>query len=207
MSLLSSRGYVIVAPNRRGCPGFGQNWIDAITHDWGGKPMQDILDATDAMCKESYIDKNKLVAIGASAGGYTTFWLEGNHNKRFKAFLSHCGVFDFYSMYGATEELFFPDWEWYGAYWENKQAKTFYEKNSPNMFIDKWDTPIIISTGENDFRVPYTQSLEAFTAAQLKGIPSKLLVYPEMNHFIGKTQEYIIWYNEVFDFFDKWINK
>jgi len=207
MSLLSAKGYVIVAPNRRGCPGFGQNWIDAITHDWGGKPMQDILDATDFMIKEPYIDKNKLVAIGASAGGYATFWLAGNHNKRFKAFLSHCGVFDFYSFYGATEELFFPDWEWYGPHWESKQAKTYYEKHSPNMHIDKWDTPIIISVGAKDYRVPYTQSLEAFTAAQVKGIPSKLLFYPEMNHFIGKTQEYMIWYNEVFDFFEKHINK
>lgn len=204
MSLLTARGYVMVAPNRRGCPGFGQDWIDAITHDWGGNPMNDILDATDEMCKISYIDKDRLAALGASAGGFTTFWLAGNHNKRFKAFLSHCGVFNFYSMYGATEELFFPDWEWYGPYWETGN-KWFYEKNSPHNFIQNWDTPIIISTGEYDFRVPYTQSLEAFTAAQVKGVPSELLVYPEMTHFIFKAQEYVVWYNEVFNFFDKYV--
>lgn len=205
MSLLTSRDYVLVAPNRRGCPGFGQDWIDAITGDWGGKPMQDILDATDAMRKESYIDSNKCVAIGASAGGFTTFWLAGNHNKRFKAFMSHCGVFDFTSMYGATEELFFPDWEYGGPYWEAKN-KDFYLKNSPHNFADNWDTPIIISTGEYDFRVPYTQSLEAFTVAQVKKIPSELIVYPDETHFIAKSQEYIIWFNEVFDFFDKYTN-
>jgi dipeptidyl aminopeptidase/acylaminoacyl peptidase len=203
MSLLSARGYVIVAPNRRGCPGFGQDWIDAISKNWGNEPMNDILDATDEMIKEPYINKDQLVAMGASAGGYTAYWLAGHHEGRFKALMAHCGVFDFYSMYGATEELFFPDFDWGGPYWE-EPYKDFYAKTSPSNFVANWNTPIIISTGENDFRVPYTQSLEAFTAAQVKGVPSKLLVYPEMNHFIGKSQEYIIWYNEVFDFFDKY---
>ncbi len=202
MSLLTSRGYVIVAPNRRGCPGFGQDWIDAITHDWGGMPMQDIMAATDSMKKEAFIDPDKCVAMGASAGGFTTFWLAGNHEGRYKAFMSHCGVFDFVSMYGSTEELFFPDWEYGGPYWE-AQNKAFYEKNSPHMFADKWDTPMIISTGEKDFRVPYTQSLEAFTVAQLKGLASELIVYPEETHFIAKSQEYAVWFNEVFNFFDR----
>jgi dipeptidyl aminopeptidase/acylaminoacyl peptidase len=207
MSLLSSKGYIVIAPNRRGCPGFGQDWIDAITGDWGGNAMNDIIDATDAISKEEFVDKNKLIAIGASAGGYTTFWLAGhNEGGRFKVFLSHCGLFNLTSFYGSTEELFFPDWEWGGPYWENKN-KEFYANHSPSSYIDKWNTPIIISTGEMDFRVPYTQSLEAFTAAQVKGIPSKLLVYPEMNHFIGKTQEYIIWYNEVFNFFEEHLSK
>jgi dipeptidyl aminopeptidase/acylaminoacyl peptidase len=206
MSLFSGSGYIIVAPNRRGCPGFGQDWIDAIAHDWGGHPMEDILDATDAMSSEPFVDKDKMIAIGASAGGFTTFWLEGNHEGRFKAFLSHCGVFNFFSMYGATEELFFPDWEWGGAYWENNN-KEFYLKHSPHNYINKWDAPIVISTGEKDFRVPYTQSLEAFTAAQLRGLKSKLLVYPESNHFVGKTQEFLIWYDEVFSFFDEVLNK
>jgi dipeptidyl aminopeptidase/acylaminoacyl peptidase len=206
MSLLSSKGYIIVAPNRRGCPGFGQDWIDGITKNWGGNAMNDLLDATDAMKKEPFVDENKLVAIGASAGGYSTFWLAGHHEGRFKAFLSHCGLFDLKSFYGSTEELFFPDWEWGGPFWEDKN-KAFYEQNSPSNFVDKWDTPIIISTGEMDFRVPYTQSLQAFTAAQVKGIPSKLLVYPEQNHFVGKSQEYIIWFNEVFAFFEEHLNK
>ena len=206
MSLLSAKGYIIVAANRRGCPGFGQAWIDAITGDWGGNAMNDLLDATDAMSKKEFVDANKLVAIGASAGGYTTFWLAGHHQGRFKAFLSHNGLFNLKSFYGSTEELFFPDWEWGGPYWEAKN-RAFYEKHSPSSYADRWDTPIIISVGQLDYRVPYTQGLEAFTVAQLKGIPSKLLVYPEMNHFIGKTQEYIIWYNEVFDFFEKHLNK
>ncbi len=206
MSLLSSRDYIIVAPNRRGCPGFGQEWIDAITGDWGGKPMQDILDATDAMKQEPFVDNNRCVAIGASAGGFTTFWLAGNHEGRFKALMAHCGVFNFTSMYGSTEELFFTDWEYGGPYWEEKN-QSFYKKNSPHNFADKWDVPLLISTGEKDFRVPYTQSLEAFTVAQVKGLPSKLIFYPNETHFIAKPQEYIIWFNEVFDFFDTYAPK
>jgi len=206
MSLLSAKGHIIVAPNRRGCPGFGQDWVDIISKDWGGGAMNDLLDATDAMAKEKFIDENKLIAAGASAGGYSTFWLAGNHEGRFKVFLSHNGLFNLKSFYGSTEELFFTDWDFGGPYWEEKN-KEFYVKNCPSTYADKWDTPIIITIGEKDFRVPYTQGLEAFTVAQIKRIPSKLLVYPEMNHFIGKTQEYIIWYNEVFDFFEKHLQR
>jgi dipeptidyl aminopeptidase/acylaminoacyl peptidase len=206
MSLLSAKGYIIVAPNRRGCPGFGQDWVDVISKDWGGGAMNDLLDITDAMAKEKFVDENKLIAAGASAGGYSTFWLAGNHEGRFKVFLSHNGLFNLKSFYGSTEELFFTDWDFGGPYWEAKN-KEFYVKNCPSTYVDKWDTPIIITIGEKDFRVPYTQGLEAFTVAQIKRIPSKLLVYPEMNHFIGKTQEYIIWYNEVFDFFEKCLRK
>ena len=176
---------------------------NAISKDWGGKPMEDILTATDEILKEPYVDKKSVAAVGASAGGYAVFWLEGNHKKRFCAFVSHCGVFNFESMYGSTEELWFPDWEFGGPYW-NKDNKEIYEKNSPNKFADNWDTPILISTGEKDFRVPYTQSLEAFTLAQVKGIPSKLLIFPEGNHWIEGLQDALLWQREFFSFLDSY---
>ncbi len=203
MWMMSSHGYIIVAPNRRGVPGFGQAWNDAISRDWGGKPMSDILAATDEMVKLPYVKKDGVCAIGASAGGYAAFWLAGNHNKRFKAFLAHCGVFNLESMYGSTEELWFPDWEYGGPYWEGDNMKN-YDKNSPHNYVKNWDTPIIISTGEHDFRVPYTQSLEAFTAAQVKGLPSELISFPDETHFISKIQEFLIWDKEVFKFLDKY---
>lgn len=201
--LFASQGYIVVAPNRRGVPGFGQEWNDAISKDWGGKPMQDILDVTDSISKEKYVDSNRRAAVGASAGGYAVFWLEGNHNKRFSAFVSHCGVFNLESKYGSTDELWFPNWEFGGPYWESKNIH-IYEKDSPHKYAQNWDTPILISTGEKDFRVPYTQSLEAFTVAQVKGIPSKLIIFPEQNHWILKPQEQILWYYEVFEFLDKY---
>lgn len=203
MYLIASHGYILLAPNRRGVPGFGQKWNDAISGDWGGLPMQDLFAATDALAKEPYVKKDGLAAIGASAGGFTTFWMAGNHNGRFRAFLSHNGVFNFESMYGSTEELWFPDWEYGGPYWIEKN-RPFYEKNSPHKFVANWNTPIIISVGERDFRVPYTQGLEAFTAAQVQKIPSKLIVFPEETHFISKIHEFLIWDREVFDFLDKY---
>lgn len=204
--LMASHGYVVLLPNRRGLPGFGQDWNDAISGDWAGMPMTDILVATDEMAKESYIDKDGMAALGASAGGYATFWLAGNHKGRFSAFISHCGVFNLESMYGSTEELWFPDWEYGGAYWEGNN-KAWYDKNSPNRFIQNWDTPIMISTGEFDFRVPYTQSLEAFQAAQVKGIDSKIIICPEETHFIAHPQEFIIWAKEFFGWLDKYCKK
>ncbi len=202
----ASQGYIVVAPNRRGMPGFGQKWNDAISKDWGGMPMTDILVATDEVSKEPYVDKNSMAAIGASAGGYAVFWLEGHHEKRFSAFVSHCGVFNLVSEYGATEELWFPNWENGGPYWEGNN-KEYYRKNSPHCFADKWDTPILISTGMKDFRVPYTQSLEAYTVAQVKGIPSELIVFPEQTHWVLKPQESILWFHEVFDFLDKYCKR
>lgn len=202
--LMASQGYVVLAPNRRGMPGFGQDWCDAITGDWGGLPMQDILYATDDMLKEPYIDKSKVAAVGASAGGYAAFWLAGNHNKRFSAFIAHSGVFNMTSKYGSTEELWFPNWEYGGPYWENDE---FYKKNSPHMFVDKWDTPILIISGEKDFRVPYSQALEAFTVAQVKKIPSKLITFPEENHWILKPQNAVLWQREFYAFLKKYCKK
>lgn len=200
--LYASEGYVVVAPNRRGLPGFGQDWNDAISQDWGGLPMQDILACTDEMLKEPFIDTKQVSAIGASAGGYAVFWLAGNHQGRFSSFVSHCGVFNLESMYGATEELWFTNWENGGPYWDAK-VRMNYDKHSPHRYAQNWDTPILIITGENDFRVPYTQSLEAFTVAQVKGIPSKLIVYPDENHWVLHPQEQLIWFEEFFDFIGK----
>jgi len=201
--LFASQGYIVVAPNRRGVPGFGQEWVDEISKDWAGKAMDDILAATDSINKLPFVDSNRKAAVGASAGGYAVFWLAGNHKKRFSAFVSHCGVFNLESKYGSTDELWFPNWEFGGPYWEEANRKIF-EKQSPHRFAQNWDTPILISTGEKDFRVPYTQSLEAFTVAQVKNIPSKLIIFPNQGHWITKPQEQILWYNEVFEFLEKY---
>ena len=201
--LMASQGYVVVAANRRGVPGFGQKWCDAISKDWGGQAMSDYLAVTDVMSKEPYVDVNRRAAVGASAGGYAAFWMAGNAGDRFSALISHCGVFNFESMYGSTEEVFFPDWENGGPYWYEKN-KPYYEKHSPSSYVNNWKTPIMIITGLNDFRVPYTQSLEAYTAAQLKGIPSKLLAFPTENHWVLGLQNSMIWHNEFYDFLDKY---
>lgn len=200
--LFASQGYIMLCPNRRGVPGFGQAWNDAISLDWGGMPMNDLLAATDQFSTEPFVNPEGRSAMGASAGGYAAFWLAGHHNKRFSAFVSHCGVFNIISKYGATEELFFPNWEFGGPYWDKKHRQNF-EKNSPHNYVQNWDTPIFISTGMNDFRVAYTQSLEAFTAARAQGIPAEICIFPNENHFIGKPQEFIIWFDKLFKFLDK----
>ena len=202
---MAGKGYVVLAPNRRGCPGFGQEWVNAVSKDYGGKAMDDILAATDELSKEPFIDKSRIAAVGGSAGGYAVFWLEGNGGGRFRAFISHCGMFDLVSKYGSTEELWFPNWDNGGPYWE-PQFKAYYEKHSPHSYVKFWKTPILIITGEKDFRVPYTQSLEAFTAAQSQKIPSRLLVYPNENHWVLHPQEQVLWYREFFRFLDLFCN-
>lgn len=198
---MASKGYIIIAPNRRGCPGFGQKWVDAIKQDYGGMPMQDIMSAAKEMAKESYVDPNRIAAIGASAGGYAVFYLMGNHNGLFKSFISHCGMFNMESKYGSTEELWFPNWDNGGPFWE-PEHKRFYEKNSPHKFVNNWNTPILIFTGEKDYRVPYTQSLEAFTAAKSKNVPARIVIFPDENHWILKFQEKLLWYREFFRFLE-----
>lgn len=193
----ASEGYIVVAPNRRGCPGFGQDWTDAITQDWGGMPADDIMQAAKLFAEKPFVDNNKITAVGASAGGYMAFWLAGTQSDFFNGYISHCGVFNFYSMYGSTEEIFFPNYDWGGAYWENEE---FYKKNSPHMFVKNWKKPILIITGEKDYRVPYTQSLEAFTAARAQGVPARILVYPNENHWVLHPQEQVLWYEEFFRF-------
>lgn len=200
--LMASQGYVVVAPNRRGMPGFGQKWNDDVSKHWGGQAMEDILAATDNVMAESFIDKKKVAAVGASFGGFTVFWLEGNDGGRFSAFIAHGGVFDFTSMYGSTEELFFPDWEWGGPYWD-EENEDIYEEQSPHKYVKNWHAPILIIAGMKDFRVPYTQSLEAYTAAQSMGLESELLIFPDENHWVLALQDAIVWQSEFFDFLRK----
>ena len=178
--IMAANGYVIVAPNRRGMPGHGVEWNEAISKDYGGQPMRDYLSAIDDIAKESYVDKERLGAVGASFGGYSIFYLAGNHDKRFKSFISHDGIFNMKSMYGTTEELFFVDWDNGGAYWEkdNKVAMKTYNDFDPSNYVNNWDTPILIVQGGKDYRVPDGQAFEAFQAAQLKGLKSSLSFAP-----------------------------
>jgi dipeptidyl aminopeptidase/acylaminoacyl peptidase len=196
-SLMASQGYIVVAPNRRGMYGHGREWNEQISGDWGGQVMDDYLSAIDDVSKESYVDKNRLGCVGASYGGYSSLMLAGIHKDRFKTFISHNGVFNLVSMYGTTEEVFFDNWEHGGAYWEkNEVAQKTYSKFNPINYVDKWNTPILIIQGGIDFRVPIGQGQEAFQAAQLRGIKSRLLYFPEENHWVLKPQNAIIWQRE-----------
>ena len=201
MQMMAAKGYIIFAPNRRGVSGFGQEWKEQISGDYGGKNIQDYLDATDAVAKESFIDAKRMGAVGASYGGYSVFYLAGVHNDRFKVFVSHCGVFNFESEYGSTEELWFNNKDYGGPYWKNLPSYKF----SPHLMVDKWTTPILIITGQNDFRIPYTQSMEAFQAAQLHGIPSRLLFFDDEYHWVTKPQNAVIWQREYFEWLDTYL--
>ena len=199
-SLMASQGYVIVAPNRRGMPGHGVEWNEQISKDWGGQVMDDYLSAIDEVAKESYVDNTRLGAVGASYGGYSVFYLAGIHNKRFKTFISHCGVFNLESMYGTTEEVFFTDWDSGGPYWdkENAAAQKTYTQFNPINLVSKWDTPILVIQGGKDYRVPIGQGQEAFQAAQLRGIKSRFMYFPEENHWVLKPQNAMVWQREFF---------
>ena len=203
--LMAAQGYIVVAPNRRGMPGHGVEWNAAISLDWGGQAMDDYLSAIDDVAKEPYVDKNRLGCVGASFGGYSAFYLAGIHEGRFKTFISHDGVFDLKSMYGTTEELFFVNNDAGGPYWEanNAAAQKTYREFDPSNMIDKWDTPILIIQGGRDYRVPVGQGLEAFTAAQQKGLKSRLLYFPEENHWILKPQNALVWQNEFYRWLDE----
>lgn len=166
--------------------------------------MQDYLSAIDAFSKEKYVDANRLGAVGASFGGYSVYWLAGNHNKRFKAFISHCGVYNLEAMYGQTEEIFFTDFEMKGKPWEQPQPKS-YELYSPHKFARNWDTPILVIHNEKDFRVPLAQGMEAFTAAQLQGVPSKFLYFPDENHWVVKPQNSVLWQKVFFEWLDTYL--
>lgn len=202
--IMAAKGYIVIAPNRRGLPSFGEGWNAEISLDWGGQAMRDYLSAVDSLVKEPFIDENRVGAIGASYGGYSVFYLAGIHEGRFKTFISHDGVFDFAGMYGSTEELFFPNHEWGGAPWDKPQPES-YTKFSPNLFVDKWDTPILIIHGMKDYRVPFGQSQYAFQAAQVRGIPSKFLIFPDENHWVLTPQNSLIWYNEFYSWLDKYL--
>ena len=201
--IMAANDYIIVAPNRRGLPTFGQEWNDQISGDYGGQNQQDYLSAIDAVAKEQFVDEDRLGAVGASYGGFSVFWLAGNHQKRFKAFIAHCGMFNFESWYGATEELFFPNHDFGGAYWEKEKPKSY--EFSPHKFVNKWDTPIMVIHGGKDFRIPYTEGMQAFNIAQMQGIPSKFLFFPEETHFVLKPQNAVLWQREFFKWLDKWL--
>ena len=204
--LMAAQGYVVVAPNRRGVPSFGQEWLDQISGDYSGQNIRDYLSAIDDVAKERWCYKERLGCVGASYGGYSVFYLAGHHQKRFKAFIAHCGIFNFESMYGHTEEMFFVNNDYGGAYWDkkNKVAMRSYA-NSPHKAVDKWDTPILIFTGERDYRIPYTQSLEAFTAARLRGIPARLVSFENEAHQVFKPQNSLVWNREFFGWLDKYL--
>ena len=202
---IAAQGYIVVAPNRRGMPGHGVQWNEQISGDWGGQVMDDYLAAIDDVAKESYVDKNRLGAVGASYGGYSVFQLAGIHKNRFKTFISHCGIFNTQSMYGTTEEVFFTNWDSGGAYWEkeNKTAQKTYNEFNPINMVNNWNTPIMIIQGGKDYRVPIGQGQEAFQAAQLKGIKSRFLLFPEENHWVLKPQNALVWQREFF----KWLKE
>ncbi|MEJ2238404.1 MAG: S9 family peptidase, partial [Gemmatimonadales bacterium] len=187
--MMAANGYVVIAPNRRGVPSFGQEWKEEISGDWGGQAMQDLLSAIDDIAQEPYVDEDRLGAVGASFGGYSVFWLAGNHEGRFKALIAHDGAFNLESMYGATEEMFFVNFDLEGAYWDNPNS---YEKFSPHKFVGNWDTPILVIHGQQDFRLPVTESMQAFTAARVQGIPSRFLYFPGENHWVLSAQNGIL---------------
>jgi len=200
--LMAAKGYIVVAPNRRGMPGYGVAWNEQISGDWGGQNMQDYLSAIDKVSKEDFVDNDRLGAVGASYGGYSAFYLAGHHDNRFKTFIAHDGIFNTRSMYGTTEELFFVNKDLDGAYWQNPTPKAYTEFN-PINYVNNWNAPILIIQGGKDYRVPIGQGLEAFQAAQLKGLKSKLLYFPMENHWILSAQNGIIWQREFF----KWLEE
>lgn len=201
--LMAANGYIVVAPNRRGLPGFGKEWNDAIMGDYGGQCMNDYLSAIDEVAKEPFVNKDKLGAVGASFGGYSVYWLAGNHQRRFKTFISHCGMFNMESWYGTTEEMFFAKNDNRGPYWSQTGKSNF--DASPHKFVQNWDTPILVIHNEKDFRVPLNQGMEAFTAAQEKGVPSRFLYFPDENHWVTKPQNSILWQRVFFEWLDRWL--
>lgn len=202
--LMASKGYVVAAVNRRGLPGFGQQWNDQISRDWGGQAMRDLLAVCDAMQSRPYIDKARSAAVGASFGGYTVYWLMGHAAGRFACMISHCGVFNLESMYLATEELFFVNWDLGGPYWASEEVAVDYRRFSPHRYVQNWKTPLLVIHGERDYRVPYDQGLQAFTAAQVQGVPSRLLVFPDEGHWVLQPQNGLLWQREFFAWLDRW---
>ncbi len=206
--LMAANGYIIVAPNRRGLPSFGKEWNEQISGDYGGQNMLDYLTAIDTLAAEPYVDKDRLGCVGASYGGFSVFWLAGHHQKRFKAFIAHDGMFNLESQYLETEEMWFVNHDLGGAFWDKSNAiaqKSY--ANSPHLFVQDWDTPIMVVHGGNDFRIAYTQGMSAYNAAKLRGIPAKFLFFPNENHWILKPQNSVLWQREFFGWLDQWLKK
>ena len=210
LQIMAAHGYIVVAPNRRGLPGFGSAWNEEISGDWTGQCMNDYLSAIDDAANNlPYVDKDRLGAVGASFGGFSVYYLAGHHDKRFKCFISHDGAFNLESMYTDTEEAWFSNWEYEDAYWNKNQtanARRTY-KNSPHLFVDKWDTPILCIHGEKDYRINANQGMGAFNAARLRGIPAELLIFPDENHWVLKPQNGILWQRTFFNWLDRWLKK
>ena len=206
--IMASQGYVIIAPNRHGLPGFGQEWLEEISGDWTGQCMSDYLTAIDDACENlPYVDKDNLGAVGASFGGFSVYYLAGHHDKRFKCFIAHDGAFNLEAMYTETEENWFSNWEYDDAPWNQDQtanARRTYQ-NSPHRFVDKWDTPILCIHGEKDYRINYTQGMSAFNAARMRGIEAQLLIFPDENHWVLKPQNGILWQRTYFNWLDRWL--
>ena len=204
--MMSAGDYIIVAPNRRGLPGFGKEWNEEISGDYGGQCMKDYFTAIDEFCKEPYVDKDHLGCVGASFGGFSVYWIAGHHNGRFKAFIAHDGIFNMEMQYLETEEKWFANWDMGGAYWDKKNPiaqRTF--ANSPHKFVDKWDTPILCIHGEKDYRILANQAMAAFDAAKMRGVPAELLIFPDENHWVLKPQNGILWQREFRGWLDRWL--
>ena len=197
-ALMAANGYIVVAPNRRGMPGWGTKWNEDISNDWGGQPMRDYIAAADFAKTLPFVDGSRMGAVGASYGGYSVFMLAGIHENRFKTFIAHDGLFDMKSWYGTTEELWFANWDLGGNYWQNPQPKAYTDYN-PSNFVEKWNTPIMVIQGGIDFRVPYEQGQEAFQAAKLKGLKTKFLYFPNENHWVLHPQNGLVWQREFFE--------
>jgi dipeptidyl aminopeptidase/acylaminoacyl peptidase len=201
--IFAAAGYVVVMPNPRGSTGYGQKFIDEINNDWGGRAFDDIMAVTDHAANLPYADSTRMVAAGASYGGYMIDWILG-HTQRFKALVTHDGVYNLTSEFGATEELWFPLWEYGGTPWDKPED---YQKWSPSNYVKDFHTPTLVVHGELDFRVPYEQGLELFTALQMQKVPSKLLIFPDEGHWVLKPQNSILWYKTVIDWLDSWAKK
>ena len=205
--MMSANDYIIVAPNRRGLPGFGNEWNEQISGDYGGQCMKDYLTAIDEFVdSEPYVDKDRLGCVGASFGGFSVYWLAGHHDKRFKAFIAHDGIFNMEMQYLETEEKWFANWDMGGAYWDKKNKiaqRTF--ANSPHLFVGEWDTPILCIHGEKDYRILANQGMAAFDAAKMRGIEAQLLIFPDENHWVLKPQNGILWQRTFFNWLDKWL--
>ncbi len=206
LSLMASNGYIVIAPNRRGLPGFGTEWNAQISGDYGGQNMRDYLSAVDYMKKEPYVDAARIGAVGASYGGFSVYWLAGNHDKRFACLIAHAGIFNTESQYLETEEMWFANWDLGGPFWDKSNPvaqRTF--SQSPHKYVDKWDTPILITHGEYDFRILASQGMMAFNAARLRGVPAEMLIFPDENHWILKPQNAIMWQRVFFRWLDRWL--
>lgn len=207
LRIMANHGYVVIAPNRRGVPGFGTEWESEISGDYAGQNMKDYLAAVDFMKKQTYIDGDHMGCTGASYGGYSTYWLAGNHQGRFACFLSHAGIFDLRAQYCETEEVWFVNWDLGGAPWDkgNAMAQKSFQLADPKNYVQNWDKPIMVTTGENDFRIAYTQTMQAFNAARLRGLPAHMVLYPSECHWVTSPQNSVVWQREFFNWMDQWL--